>query len=431
VLPRRLVPGLACTAISPLTNRRARTVICVGQMVGRSGVGLGAIRGWTRGHRDAAIGLLVGGSLAVLRITVEAVPAAYTVSAVLAILAIAGGLTLRRRAPLTGYLVGCTGLMIDATTPDPLSLAPYANLFGFYSLALYTTRRRAWVGMVFMLLFVGGYVTVAGGKAGLEADATTGATIVVSWLALWTIGYTTARRREEQLVARHLLRRQAVADERTRIARELHDLIGHTVNVMLLQAGASRRVLDGDPARARELLIELERVGRDALTELDRVLGVLRAADDIADAAVDDDAADDAGVAEAPGVAVLPDLARRMTHAGLRVTLEVAPGVAPLPKSLDLTVHRIVQEALTNALKHGKARAACVVVRRADAALDVEVSDDGLGVAAGYAPGRGLLGMRERAALFGGSVEHGPSERGGFRVQVRLPMTAPGDGRTS
>ena len=193
-------------------------------------------------------------------------------------------------------------------------------------------------------------------------------------------------------------------------------------------------MLDGDPARARELLIELERVGRDALTELDRVLGVLRAADDVADAAVDatvDDAVDDAGIAEAPGVAVLPDLARRMTHAGLRVTLEVAPGVAPLPKSLDLTVHRIVQEALTNALKHGKARAACVVVRRADAALDVEVSDDGLGVAAGYAPGRGLLGMRERAALFGGSVEHGPSERGGFRVQVRLPMTAPGEGRSS
>ena len=343
------------------------------------------------------------------------------VSAVLAILAIAGGLTLRRRAPLTGYLVGSTGLMIDATTPDPLWLAPYANLFGLYSLALYATRRRAWVGLVFMLLFVVGYFTAAGGKAGLEADAKTGATIALSWLALWTIGYSTARRREEQHVARHLLRRQAVADERTRIARELHDLIGHTLNVMLLQAGASRRVLDGDPARARELLIELERVGRDALTELDRVLGVLR----------DADAADDAGGAEASGVAVLPDLARRMTHAGLRVALEVAPDVEPLPNSLDLTVHRIVQEALTNALKHGQARAASVVVRRADAALDVEVRDDGRGAAAGYAPGRGLLGMRERAALFGGSVEHGPSEHEGFRVHVRLPVPAPREGRSS
>jgi signal transduction histidine kinase len=345
------------------------------------------------------------------------------VSAVLAILAIAGGLTLRRRAPLTGYLVGSTGLMIDATTPHPLWSAPYANLFGLYSLALYATRRRAWVGLAFMLLFVVGYFTAAGGKAGVEADARTGATIVLSWLALWTIGYSTARRREEQHIARHLLRRQAVADERTRIARELHDLIGHTLNVMLLQAGASRRVLDGDPERARGLLNELERVGRDALTELDRVLGILRGTED------DDDGA--AGVAEASGVAVLPDLARRMTHAGLRVTLEVAPDVEPLPSSLDLTVHRIVQEALTNALKHGQARAASVVVRRADAELDVEVRDDGRGAAAGYAPGRGLLGMRERAALFGGSVEHGPSEREGFRVHVRLPAPAPREGRPS
>jgi signal transduction histidine kinase len=340
--------------------------------------------------------------LAVERMAAGAVLAAYTVSAVVAILAIAGGLSLRRRAPLTGYLVGSTGLMIDATTPDPLWLAPYANLFGLYSLALYATRRRAWVGLVFMLLFVVGYFTAAGGKAGVEADGKTVATIVLSWLAIWTIGYNTARRREEQHVARHLLRRQAVAHERTRIARELHDLIGHTVNVMLLQAGASRRVLDGDPARARELLVELERVGRDALTELDRMLGVLRGADDDADDA-----------------------------AGLRVTLEVAPGVEPLPNSLDLTVHRIVQEALTNAVKHGQARAASVVVRRADAALDVEVRDDGVGATAGYAPGRGLLGMRERAALFGGTVEHGPSEREGFRVHVRLPVPAPREGRSS
>lgn len=395
---------------------------CMGHVVGRFGTRLGTIRGWTKGHGDAAIALLVGGSLAVQRIADGAFAPAYTLQAVLAILAIAGGLSLRRRAALTGYLIGSTGLMIDATTPDPLWLAPYANLFGLYSLALYATRRRARVGLVFMLLFVVGYFTAAGGKAGLEADAKAGATIVLSWLALWTIGYSTARRREEQHVARHLLRWQAVADERTRIARELHDLIGHTVNVMLLQAGASRRVLDGDPARASELLIELERGGRDALTELDRVLGVLRGA---ADADADD------GVAEASGVAVLPDLARRMTHAGLRVTLEVAPGVEPLPNSLDLTVHRIVQEALTNALKHGQARAASVVVRRADAALDVEVRDDGLGAAVGYAPGRGLLGMHERAALFGGSVEHGPSERVGFRVHVRLPLPASREGRAS
>jgi signal transduction histidine kinase len=119
-----------------------------------------------------------------------------------------------------------------------------------------------------------------------------------------------------------------------------------------------------------------------------------------------------------------------MTSAGLRVDLEVGPDVQPLPGSLDLTVHRIVQEALTNALKHGQARAASVVVRRAESALDVEVRDDGRGAAAGYAPGRGLLGMRERAALFGGSVEHGPGGREGFRVHVRLPVPGPCGGPT-
>jgi signal transduction histidine kinase len=387
----------------------------MGEVIRRVRALRGATRGWTTGQADAAVALTVGAVLAVERLAAGAVPA---VPAILAILVIAGGMALRRRAPLTGYLVGSTGLMLDAATLDPLWLAPYANLFAVYSLALYATRRRAWIGMVLMLLFVLGYFAAAGGKAGVEADAQTVATTALGWLALWTIGYSTARRREEQQIARHLLQQQAVTDERTRIARELHDLVGHTVNVMLLQAGASRRLLDRDSERARELLVELERGGRDALTELDRVLGVLRGADH-------------AGVAEASGVAVLPDLARRMTHAGLRVDLEVGPDVQPLPGSLDLTVHRIVQEALTNALKHGQARAASVVVRRADSALDVEVRDDGRGAATGYAPGRGLLGMRERAALYGGSVEHGPCGREGFRVHVRLPVPASSGGPTS
>jgi signal transduction histidine kinase len=363
-------------------------------------------RGWTTGQRDAAIALAAAALLAVERAAAAAAP---DVQELLAILGIAGGLALRRRAPLPGYLVGCTGLMMDAATPGPLWTAPYANLFALYGLALYATRRHAWMGVAVMPLFVLGYYAAAGGKVGVEADPPAVMTTVLGWLAVWTIGYNAARRREEQQVARHLLQQQAVADERTRIARELHDLVGHTINVMLLQAGASRRVVDRDPARACGLLLELERGGREALSELDRVLGVLRGADH-------------AAVAEASGVAVLPDLARRMTSAGLRVDLEIAADVEPLPGSLDLTVHRIVQEALTNALKHGQARAASVVVRRVESALDVEVHDDGRGASTGYAPGRGLLGIRERAAMFGGSLEHGPSGRDGFRVHVRLPV---------
>ena len=169
----------------------------MGEVIGRVGALPGATRGWTTGQRDAAIALAVGAVLAVQRLAPGAVPAAQAVWAVLAILAIAGGLALRRRAPLTGYLVGCTGLMVDAATPDPLWLAPYANLFGLYSLALYATRRRAWTGMVLMLLLVLGYFAAAGGKAGVEADAQTVATTALGWLALWTIGYSTARRRNE------------------------------------------------------------------------------------------------------------------------------------------------------------------------------------------------------------------------------------------
>jgi signal transduction histidine kinase len=222
-----------------------------------------------------------------------------------------------------------------------------------------------------------------------------------------------ARRREEQQIARQLVQERAMAGERARIARELHDLIGHTVNLMLMQAGAGRRVLDRDPAKARDLLTELERAGRDALAELDRVLGVLSSDDPGGDRPVD-----------AYGLDLLPALAERMTEAGLRVTTAIGPGVRNLPHSLDLTAYRIVQESLTNALKHADAHAARVTVRIDGRWLDITVHDDGRGPAAGYQPGRGLLGIRERAALFGGTATHGPGDTGGFRVHCRLPLAS-------
>jgi signal transduction histidine kinase len=195
----------------------------------------------------------------------------------------------------------------------------------------------------------------------------------------------------------------------------LHDLIGHTVNVMLVQAGAGRRMLDRDPEQTRELLAGLEQTGRDALTELDRVLGVLRP--DVP--GTDSPGADQP---ESAGLANLPELARRMTEAGVRVSVRVEPDLSPLPRSLDLSAYRIVQEALTNALKHGEAGSARVTVRRDGRAVDIEVRDDGRGAPPGYAPGRGLLGIGERVALFGGRVEHGPGDRGGFRLRAVLPL---------
>src|SRR5439155_22334920 len=178
----------------------------------------------------------------------------------------------RRRLPLAAYVFGSAGLMVETLAGVPSALSPYANQIGVYSVGLYATRRRAPWGLVVMVAGVAVYFRAAPGQFNLAQPAG----VLFVWLLAWGIGYSTARRREEQAAARLLARQQAVAEERTRIARELHDLIGHTVNLMLVQAGAGRRMLDRDPEQTRELLAGLEQTGRDALTELDRVLGILR-----------------------------------------------------------------------------------------------------------------------------------------------------------
>jgi signal transduction histidine kinase len=223
--------------------------------------------------------------------------------------------------------------------------------------------------------------------------------VLFSWLLAWGIGFGAARRREEREAARRSLERQVADDERHHIARELHDLIGHTVNVMLVQAGAARRVLDTDPAQSRELLIGLETAGRQALDELDQVLGLLRDAQ--------------------PGLAELPSLTERLGQAGVRVDTAIEPG--ELSHTVDRSAYRIVQEALTNAVKHGRATTASVRVRRDGGELYIEVDDDGAGAPEGYSAGRGLLGIAERATVLGGQVTHGPGPAGGFRVRATLP----------
>ena len=182
---------------------------------------------------------------------------------------IAGALCFGRSWPLTSYLVGSAALSAEALFVQASPISPYANLIGIYSLGLYATRNRALVGPPAILI---GLVAYFSG----ETDTLVPAGALFSWLLAWGIGFGAARRREERDAARHLLQRQMADDERNRIARELHDLIGHTVNVMLVQAGAARRVLDTDPSQSRELLIGLETAGRQALDELDQVLGLLR-----------------------------------------------------------------------------------------------------------------------------------------------------------
>jgi signal transduction histidine kinase len=205
--------------------------------------------------------------------------------------------------------------------------------------------------------------------------------------------------------------RRAAAQEQARIARELHDIIAHNVSVMTVQAGAAGDVFDAQPGRAREALRSIESTGRQALTELRRLLAVVRP----------DDGA--AGFAPQPGLARLDALVAQVRSAGLAVELTVEGEPRRLPPGVDLSAYRIVQEALTNALKHADARTAWATVRYGHEALEIEVSDDGRCAAADDAGrGHGIIGMRERAALVGGEVHVGPAPGGGFGVRARIPL---------
>jgi signal transduction histidine kinase len=293
--------------------------------------------------------------------------------------------------------------VVGALWLTPGGWSPLANLLGLFSVGYYATARRALWGPVIMLPGIAAYFV------GVETAVAPAlpAGVVFAWLLTWAFGYAGARRRERQEGDRRLLRHDAVYDERHRIARELHDLIGHTMSVMLVRTGAARVVLDNDPDKAREILAGVERTGREALDELDRVLGVLRRDD---------------GTDLQPGLAELPRLVERTGEAGMDVTVRVDPPQPHLPGSIDLSAYRIVQEGLTNAFRHGRASSAAVVVRCDGRRVEVEVTDDGVGPPPSYQPGRGLLGIAERAAVFGGTVEHGRGDEGGFRIRAVLPL---------
>jgi signal transduction histidine kinase len=205
----------------------------------------------------------------------------------------------------------------------------------------------------------------------------------------------------------------ALTAERGRIARELHDVVAHCVSVMVVQAGVSEALLDRSPERAREPLQAVQETGREAIAELTRMLGLLR----------DGSAASPHRLAPQPGVAQLPELVERLTASGLCVQVASVGDVRPLPPGVDLTVFRIAQEALTNTLKHaGPGAEAHVELRYLPGSFEIEVTDDGLVGPAASGSGHGLIGMAERASVFGGAIEAGVRPEGGFRVLVALPM---------
>ena len=230
------------------------------------------------------------------------------------------------------------------------------------------------------------------------------------FIAGWVIRIR--RERERSLVAEREERaRAAVAEERTRIARELHDVVAHAVSVIVLQARGARHALDNDPNEARDAVDSIESTATGALAEMRRLLGMLRADDETL------------ALAPQPSIAGLEALAEQVREAGLPIELRIEGEPRELPPGIDLSAYRIVQEALTNVLKHAGPRASArVLVRYGEDQVEVEVADDGSGDSDAESGGHGLLGMRERVTVFGGAFESGPRPDGGFSVRAYLPL---------
>lgn len=204
--------------------------------------------------------------------------------------------------------------------------------------------------------------------------------------------------------------RRAVAEERQRIARELHDVIAHSVSVMTVQAGAVRRLLRPDQERERTALESIEATGREALTEMRRLVGLLREQGATPE------------FVPPPSMRAVDVLVGTVREAGLPVELEVVGSPHPLQPGVDLAAYRVIQEALTNALKYSGPAQAWVTVRWTPLELELEIANDGSDTAPGRGGGHGLDGLRERVALVGGTIDSGPADGGGFVVRARLPL---------
>jgi len=237
---------------------------------------------------------------------------------------------------------------------------------------------------------------------------------------VWVVGFTLGRKFAEADEAkeraaraereREARARAAVAEERARIARELHDVVGHSVSVMTVQASGVRRLLRPEQEREREALLIVERTGREALAEMRRMVGVLRRPEEAP------------ALAPQPSLEHVDRLIEQACEAGLPVELRVEGEATELPAGVDLTAYRLVQEGLTNALKHARATRAEVIVNYLDGQIEVTVSDDGAGLGNGDGGGHGLVGMRERVSVYGGELDAGPQPGGGFRLRARLPL---------
>ncbi|HTX83610.1 MAG TPA: sensor histidine kinase [Streptosporangiaceae bacterium] len=320
-------------------------------------------------------------------------------------------LALRRRAPLVMWSAIWVAIALQnlVTSHPPQGLYFLFVLFsGAYALGAHQGLRRAAVGLALTIPAIA-LISLVGVGLGLTA---------MPLAAFWFVGVLVRARSQHTALAQRnaeLERQaeQAKMAERARIARELHDIVAHHLSVIVLQAAGARA--SGMPAGPA--LEKIENSGRQALSETRRLLGVLREPNP------------DAGLTPQPGIRELDELAASVRAAGLPVNLVVSGDHAAVPAAVDVSVYRIVQEALTNVLRHADAARVDVAIGCADEAVTIEVTDDGTEQSADPAPtgGHGLTGMRERVAIFGGELCAGPRRGGGFAVQARLPLA---DGRS-
>jgi signal transduction histidine kinase len=328
-------------------------------------------------------------------------------------------LLLRRRAPLAvlGLVIAVGAAQLVYTDDPPGSGAGWVAMnLALYSVAAHGERREAIAGAVLL-----GAVMAVQLADGAPIEDVLSELLFLGvvwalgrWVRLRRSGTRQLEERARRLAAESELNaRVAVERERARIARELHDSIAHSVSVMVLQAGAAEQVVMDAPERARASLSAIQDVGREAVVELRRLLTLLRPDDDTVP------------LAPRPGVAGLETLIAHVRDAGLPVELSIEGTPEPLPAAIDLSAYRIVQEGLTNTLKHAGPAHAKVMLRYRVNVLELEVLDDGDGDGAPdpqAARGFGLAGMRERATLYGGVLEAGPRHEGGYALRARLPL---------
>jgi signal transduction histidine kinase len=328
----------------------------------------------------------------------------------------------RRKAPVTVLAIIVTAFIIDRGMDYPGSWALFGIAFAIYTVGTQLPPRRSLLiggitlDVVLLWTVVGIFVY------DVEPFALVGEIAVLGFPLL--IGRETYHRQQRMLVlerraiqAEHEREQQAtdaVNNERVRIARELHDVVAHEITVMTIQSAAAKRILAEDPDQAQEAMGSAEAAGHRALTEIRRLLGMLRT--------TDPKARD-----PQPGLDALPRLVDHMNQAGLSTELHMIGDVRPLPLGIDLNAYRIIQESLTNTLKHGGPNVSAEIeVAYEDDSLSIEVRDDGRGAAASPLPpdtqGQGLVGMHERAALLDGALAAGPRPGGGYRVTAKIPI---------